>query len=169
MIESELHLLRDHPVCLAVLRAYAAELQQLEDSESEQTSDAGDEAAAAGRKATDADTQADAADAADAVTSDEAAADGSSVTEVSQPSESPRRRRSQLWVPRLTEVPGVDAEELSPVHGRLIAYGLLQCDLTDRKTGMVYQLTREARRALEKLAGNELAGGDPGGRLNRSA
>ena len=51
---------------------------------------------------------------------------------------------------------GVDDEELSWVHGQLIAYGLLKCDLRDRTAGVVYQLTPEARQVLELESDDEL-------------
>jgi hypothetical protein len=63
-----------------------------------------------------------------------------------QTPESPRRRPT--GVPRLTSVEGVPDDELSSIHGRLIAAGLLQFDVLSREEGLVYRLTREARLAL---------------------
>lgn len=63
-----------------------------------------------------------------------------------QTPESPRRRPT--GVPRLTSVEGAPDDELSSIHGRLIAAGLLQFDVLSREEGLVYRLTREARLAL---------------------
>jgi len=52
------------------------------------------------------------------------------------------------WVPRISTVPGVESAKLSNVHGRLIAFGFLKFDLTDREIGMRYQLTPLARQAI---------------------
>ena len=52
------------------------------------------------------------------------------------------------WVPRVSGVNGVDPSRLSNVHGRLIAFGFLKFDLSDRDVGMRYQLTPLARLAL---------------------
>ena len=50
---------------------------------------------------------------------------------------------------------GVDSDEMSTIHGRLIAYGFLKCDLTDRAAGVVYQLTAESRQALAQIDASE--------------
>lgn len=52
------------------------------------------------------------------------------------------------WVPRAAEVPHVDAPVLSTVHGRLIAFGFLKFDLSNRDLGMRYQLTPLGRQAI---------------------
>lgn len=52
------------------------------------------------------------------------------------------------WITRLAEIPGVDTTKLSSIHGRLIAYGFLKFDLSDRDVGMRYQLTPLAVQAL---------------------
>lgn len=57
------------------------------------------------------------------------------------------------WVPRVASVPAVDVAKLSSVHGRLIAFGFLKFDLSNRDIGMRYQLTPLARQAL----GHEVA------------
>lgn len=59
------------------------------------------------------------------------------------------------WVPRLAEIPGVERERTSNVHGRLIAFGFLKFDLSDRDVGMRYQLTPLGRRAIGLDAGVE--------------
>lgn len=52
------------------------------------------------------------------------------------------------WVPRVMSVPEVAQEKLSSVHGRLIAFGFLKFDLSNRDIGMRYQLTSLAKQAL---------------------
>lgn len=54
--------------------------------------------------------------------------------------------------PRVREVDGVPADQLARVHGKLIAHGLLQVEITGRNGGMLYQLTTLGRRACVRLA-----------------
>ena len=67
------------------------------------------------------------------------------------------------WVPRLREIDSVPPEQLSPVHGRLIAHGLLKFQLAGQgaSTGLEYQITPIGRRALgEAVAIDEPASSD---------
>ncbi|MFN5299195.1 MAG: hypothetical protein ACK5HA_12895 [Planctomycetaceae bacterium] len=52
------------------------------------------------------------------------------------------------WLPRQGTVPGVEPAIISPIHGKLIALGMLRCDLGDRVEGLVYQLSQLGRQAL---------------------
>ena len=52
------------------------------------------------------------------------------------------------WLPRQWTVPGVEPASMSPIHGKLIALGMLRCDLGDRVEGLVYQLSQLGRQAL---------------------
>jgi hypothetical protein len=54
--------------------------------------------------------------------------------------------------PRVREVDGVPAEQMARVHGKLIAHGLLQVEITGRTGGMLYQLTTSGRRACLQIA-----------------
>lgn len=56
------------------------------------------------------------------------------------------------WVPRLVDVPGVDDARLAPMHGKLIAHGLLSFQLTGRTSGVVYRVSADGRDALRQLA-----------------
>jgi hypothetical protein len=56
---------------------------------------------------------------------------------------------STSWVARLSLIDGVAAERLAPLHGTLIARGLLSFQLLDRHGGIVYRLTPEGRSALD--------------------
>jgi len=55
------------------------------------------------------------------------------------------------WVCRLTKVEGVSGNHLSAIHGKLIAFGFLNFELTSRTTGMRYQVTTLGRRILRWL------------------
>ena len=143
MLVSETELLRENPSWLAVLQAYVAVLEDLANAEAQPEDSADTDEASGGSPAE--------VDGSDETAGSEAAEDGGDL-DSGEPQAPAKTRRSQPWVPRLTSVEGVDSEELSKVHGRLIAYGLLKCDLADRSAGVVYQLTRDARRALASLA-----------------
>jgi hypothetical protein len=60
------------------------------------------------------------------------------------------------WVPRLAVVEQVSPERLAPLHGKLIALGLLRFQLLDRTGGMVYRLSPEGRRALAGTLGQDV-------------
>jgi hypothetical protein len=52
------------------------------------------------------------------------------------------------WVHRLAVIEQVAPERVAPLHGKLIALGLLRFQLLDRTGGMVYRLSPEGRQAL---------------------
>lgn len=56
--------------------------------------------------------------------------------------------RSAIWIPRLRTVEGVAADRMAPTHGRLIAHGLLQFQLLSQTAGVVYRLTPAGRQVL---------------------
>lgn len=56
---------------------------------------------------------------------------------------------ASTWSPRLFEVNGVDPSLLSSLHGRLIAYGYLEVDVTDPAIGVRYQVTTSGRHVLQ--------------------
>jgi hypothetical protein len=56
---------------------------------------------------------------------------------------------ADAWVPRVSEVDGVEPAVLSQLHGGLIARGFLKYELFGRQIGMRYRLTPEGRRAAE--------------------
>jgi hypothetical protein len=53
------------------------------------------------------------------------------------------------FVPRLSRVEGVDPEQLSSLHGKLIALGLLSFEVSG-KSGMQYQVSPLGRRTLDR-------------------
>jgi hypothetical protein len=52
------------------------------------------------------------------------------------------------WVDRVFELSGVEDNQLSKFHGRLIALGLLEFELGGRGEGMRYQVSTLGRQAL---------------------
>ena len=52
------------------------------------------------------------------------------------------------WSPRIVNVSGVASEQLSAVHGKLIALGMLKFEIGSRADGVQYQLTTLGRQAL---------------------
>jgi hypothetical protein len=61
-------------------------------------------------------------------------------------------RRSHTWIARLRAVAGIADERLAPIHGRLIAHGLLQFQLQGREEGVVYRVTSAGRQRLNPAA-----------------
>ena len=55
---------------------------------------------------------------------------------------------SDGWMARQTAVPGIEPAQLSAIHGKLIAHGMLRFDVGGRDVGVRYQLTHQGRRAF---------------------
>lgn len=55
------------------------------------------------------------------------------------------------WAPRLRRLDGVETEQLTSLHGKLIALGLLSFEVSG-KTGMQYQLSPTGYRTLGQRA-----------------
>ena len=56
------------------------------------------------------------------------------------------------WSPRIVDVLGLASEQLSMVHGKLIALGMLKFEIGNRADGVQYQLTTLGRQALVPAA-----------------
>ena len=145
MSDLELELVSENPSWIAVLKAYQkaqeelAERQAAEAAKSAQAEKfATEPAARIGSEAT--------VDGAVAAQSDESDMTG----EVENLTLDPKKRASR-WVQRITHVATIERAELSKIHGRLIAYGLLTCDLAGRSDGMVYQLTSSGKTILNRF------------------
>ena len=138
MIDLELELVRENPHWLTVLCAYQAAHDESRKS-TEESSAAEDSA----DKSLANDLPADA----ELIEADQ---DSPAASESDEP-KMPKIRKA-IWLSRLTRVEGVDSEELSRTHGRLIAYGLLKCDLADRSAGVVYQLTSTGKQVIARLS-----------------
>ena len=120
MIFPDLQLVDDNPSWSLVLGAYRAlELEAAEARVAERK-----KAKAAAQDASEADTETD--------------------DEVSEPAAAVADDR---WMPRQFDIDGVTNEELSGIHGQLIAYGFLNFELSNRD-GLVYQLTNLGKRAV---------------------
>jgi hypothetical protein len=52
------------------------------------------------------------------------------------------------WCPRMTSVEGLAAEQISAIHGKLIALGMLKFEIGSRADGVQYQVTPFGRQAL---------------------
>jgi hypothetical protein len=61
------------------------------------------------------------------------------------------------WVPRVMQVAEIETAKLSSIHGRLIAFGFLKFDLSNRDLGMRYQLTPLGKRAIGEADATEPA------------
>jgi hypothetical protein len=59
----------------------------------------------------------------------------------------PAEVENDRWMARLFDIEGVENEELSTIHGQLIAHGFLRFELSGRD-GLVYQLTNLAKQAI---------------------
>ena len=127
MIQPELNLVRENPQWLAVLEAYHREAEKLtgENSSEAQEPDS-------------------------TSVEDSAAVTGEELTE-DEPVAHQKVRRTP-WLERVRKIEGLNSDELSQAHGRMIAYGLLQCDLPSRSAGVVYQLTSTGRQILAQLS-----------------
>lgn len=64
--------------------------------------------------------------------------------------------QSLEWSPRVTQVAGLDADQLSAVHGKLIALGMLKFEIGSRAEGVHYQVTPLGRQALIPPAERQL-------------
>ena len=53
------------------------------------------------------------------------------------------------WLTRISQLEGVDTTQLSTLHGRVIALGLLKFKLIDRQVGLRYRLTPAGRQAAK--------------------
>lgn len=146
MIDLELELVTENPSWIAVLKAYQKAQEELAAQQAE--------AAAKSAQAENFTT--------DGGASTETASDGDQTTvaetDNSEAVQSPDdgnnaapKKRASRWVQRVTRLPGIDTEELSKIHGRLIAYDLLKCDLVGRSDGMVYQLTSSGKTILSRF------------------
>ena len=54
------------------------------------------------------------------------------------------------WLDRVESTGDLDADQLTRVHGELIALGMLRFELTNRQTGLRYQISDRGHDALRK-------------------
>lgn len=53
------------------------------------------------------------------------------------------------WVARISSIEGVEASQMSMLHGRVIALGYLKFKLIDRQVGLRYRLTPSGKQAAQ--------------------
>ncbi|WP_459557751.1 hypothetical protein [Lacunimicrobium album] len=70
--------------------------------------------------------------------------------ESAEPAEG-RKRATQPWKKRMGDTLGLDEAQVSKIHGRLVASGLLEIDVVDRNAGLCYRLTRDGKRILKNV------------------
>lgn len=63
---------------------------------------------------------------------------------------------AQGWVPRFAAVEHLPAEQMSAVHGKLIALGFLKFEIASQAAGLLYQVTPLGRQALVPPAERQL-------------
>lgn len=61
------------------------------------------------------------------------------------------------WLDRLVATDGLEAEQLTGIHGELIALGMLKFELTNRQTGLRYRVSTRGMSMLERHAKSEEA------------
>ena len=54
------------------------------------------------------------------------------------------------WLDRIDQIPGIDARELTMIHGFLIAQGMLKFEITGRNAGLQYQISTIGRDAMQR-------------------
>jgi hypothetical protein len=60
------------------------------------------------------------------------------------------------WSPRIIAVEGLASDQLSVIHGKLIALGMLKFEIGSRADGVQYQVTPFGRQALLPPADRKL-------------
>lgn len=53
------------------------------------------------------------------------------------------------WLERVDQLSGVDVDQLTALHGQLIASGMLKFEISGRSVGLKYQLSQQGKKALE--------------------
>lgn len=53
------------------------------------------------------------------------------------------------WLERVDQLSGVEVDQLTALHGQLIASGMLKFEISGRSIGLKYQLSQQGKKALE--------------------
>lgn len=67
------------------------------------------------------------------------------------------------WLERIDQMPEFDAEELTRLHGQLIALGFLKFEISGRSVGLRYKISTRGKNALDRalaIAARREAGDD---------
>lgn len=152
MLDLEPELVAENPSWIAVLKAYQKAQEELAARQAEEAAKSAqaekftcEQNAAAEETALPEDGEARLAE------NENAPAEEADGKEGGKGSGKVPKKRPSRWVSRITKVSGIDSEELSKIHGRLIAYDLLKCDLAGRSDGMVYQLTTSGKTIINRF------------------
>lgn len=54
------------------------------------------------------------------------------------------------WLERVNTLPGFTSDDLTTLHGQLIALGFLKFEISGRNVGLRYQISPRGRQALER-------------------
>jgi hypothetical protein len=145
MIDLELELVSENPSWITVLKAYQTAQEELAVQQAEAAAKS-----AQAKKSTSSPNVANESETSLDDTHPIHADEEAAVKEPAQAGEAAKKRASR-WIQRITRLPGIEADALSKIHGRLIAYDLLKCDLAGRSDGMVYQLTSSGKTILSRF------------------
>lgn len=66
----------------------------------------------------------------------------------------PEEKGMVRWVDRIQTLDGLEAEELSLIHGRLIALGWLNFQFEAGQTSLTYRVSSDGRAILKRLNGS---------------
>lgn len=93
-----------------------------------------------------------AAKAAKAAQAEQAAEDGESVDAEpeARPKTIPVTSEFDGWLERIDSLDDFDAQELTRVHGQLIALGFLKFEISGRSVGLRYKISTRGKNALER-------------------
>lgn len=61
------------------------------------------------------------------------------------------------WAKRIQELSDIEADQLSAIHGQLIAFGWLTFQLEGRNSGLLYRITSDGKKACDWAAKNCLS------------
>lgn len=58
------------------------------------------------------------------------------------------------WLERIDTLPNLNHEQLTQLHGQLIALGFLKFEISGRSVGLRYQISTKGKQALERAEAN---------------
>jgi hypothetical protein len=67
------------------------------------------------------------------------------------------------WLERIDELEGMTTEDLTRIHGQLIATGNLKFEISGRSVGLCYKLSDRGRQTLEKARTTATRAGETDG------
>ena len=64
------------------------------------------------------------------------------------------------WLDRIDSLPNMTSEQLTQLHGQLIALGFLKFEIAGRSVGLRYQISNRGRQILEKALAERATSSD---------